>query len=476
MTDATMWTIVGVAYLATWSLIPHVLLKRTTHTSGALAWIFTIVFVPFVGAMLFGIFGTNRWENRPRMQRSAKLAIDSRLPRDADAWIAGPHQLHDWQPIAQAARNSTGRPVMAGNTVQLYADTHRSIEAIESIIRSAQRWIHIEFYIWRHDEIGTKLRDLLIEKAQAGIQIRFLFDGIGSIQLSRHFLRPLRDAGVQVAPFTPGIRLWHILSLNLRNHRKLVVTDQQMAFTGGMNIGDEYLHPTEMYGRWRDTQLTLTGPAAAQFQQVFAQDWLYATGEELTDDAYFPTPRESGAVPTQVVADGPDDEVDTLYILAVAAIGQAKHRVTLTTPYFVPPDGLAVALSAAARRGVDVRMMVANRGNFLWTFQAGRSYYDRLLDCGVKIYEYNRGLFHPKTLTVDGQWSLVGTANWDFRSLFLNFELAVALFDPQVAETLEAHFEQDKQFADEICSRQWRQRSRWRILHEQFWRIFAPTL
>ncbi|MBW3600370.1 MAG: cardiolipin synthase, partial [Planctomycetes bacterium] len=439
-------------------------------------WIFAIIFLPYVGALVCGLFGTTRWERRTGRKRAAAAQIDQSIPAGTEELETGGDELHRWAPVARLVADLTGAPALSGNQVELSADTRRSLEMVEETIDAAQRWIHIEFYIWRSDKVGRHIRDRLIEKARAGVQVRFLYDGVGSMQLSRQFLKPLRAAGVHVAPFTPGLQVWHMLTLNLRNHRKIVVTDQQTAFTGGMNIGDEYVHPTKSYGQWRDTQLRLRGPAASQLQRVFAQDWLFATGEELTASEYYPAPQRCGPAAAQVVADGPDNAVDTFYMAAVAVLGLARERVTLTTPYFVPPEGLEVALAAAARRGVRVRLMIACRGNFIWTLHAGRSYYESLLDAGVEIYEYEKGLFHAKTFSVDGEWSLVGTPNWDFRSLILNFETAVAFFDRQLAEELESHFEQDREFARRIDQDQWRRRSRLTVLHEQFWRIFAPVL
>lgn len=476
MTDSTIWTLVAAGYLLTWLLIPWVLLKRTVHASAAVAWILSIIFIPFLGALLCVVAGTTRWERQSGRMRQATEYIDQRLPEWRRKFRVPPPQLGRWHSLAKLVSGLTGMGVTSGNAVKSLADTTCSLEQIEQMIRSARRWVHVEFYIWRPDSAGERIRDLLIQKAKEGLNVRLLYDGIGSLWLGRKFLRPMQKAGVQTACFTPGFSLWHLMTLNLRNHRKIVIVDGEIALTGGMNIGREYTHFTKSYGEWRDTQVVVRGPAVLQLQQVFAQDWYFATGESLTGEEFYPEPQSCGDVAAQVVVDGPDDDEDTIYSLLAAALGQAERCVTLSTPYFVPPEGLAVSLETAARRGIRVRLMTANRGNFIWTHQAGRSYYDALLRAGVEIWEYNRGLYHPKVVVVDDEWSLVGTPNLDYRSLILNFEVAVASFDKGVAAELENEFEHDLQFATRINREEWQQRSKLTRLHEQFWRLIAPIL
>lgn len=480
MSLPSFWTVVTLlaiaGYLLTWLLIPWVLLKRSVHPSASVAWIMAILFIPFVGALSCALFGVTRWERRSAKKQQASAAVNRQLPAWQQAHAVGERQLGRWAPLARLTRGLTGAEVTADNHVRMLPDTVRSAQLIKQVVQESQHWIHLEFYIWQQDRLGTELRDMLIEKARQGVEVRLLFDGVGSMLIGRHFLKPMQRAGVRTAYFTPGARLANLLTLNLRNHRKLVISDGSSAVTGGMNIGDEHIHPTKSYGHWRDTQIMVRGPAVAQLQEVFARDWAYATGEVLTAEKYYTRPGSPGRTPATVIADGPDDDVDTFYNIMVAAIGLAQHRITLGTPYFVPPEGLIIALETAARRGVHVRMMVADRGNFLWSREAGRSYYDGLLAAGVEIHEYQRGIYHPKTLTVDGQWCMVGTANCDFRSLLLNFEVGVSMFDEDLACQLDEHFENDLQDARRVDPAAWQRRSRMTRLKERFWGLFAPLL
>jgi cardiolipin synthase A/B len=474
MTDWMIWLPVA-GYFLTWLLIPWVLLRPKAHPSAAVAWIMVIIFMPFAGALLCGIFGGTHWKVRERKQE-ASSQLDRRLPDRDEKYRVAAERLGRFAPLDCLGARLTGAWAAAGNHVEILDDTRASLEQIEEIIKSAQKWVHIEFYIWRNDNVGKRVRDLLIEKAREGVEVRFLYDGIGSMLLTRKFFRPLQDAGIRAATFTPGLDLWHLLTLNFRNHRKLVIADGRTALTGGMNLGEEYLRRTRRFGDLRDTQVYVEGPAVLQFQEMFAQDWFYATGEELIGDEFYPQPENHGRVPAQVVADGPDNDVDSLYALLMAALGLAEEQVTIATPYFIPPEGLAMALETAALRGVRVRLLVARRGNFTWTLEAGRSYYEPLLNAGVEIWEYQKGLFHGKTFTVDGAWSLVGSTNWDYRGFYLNFEVSLAIFDHHVAAELEKQFDNYLEAAERIDPDQWRRRSTAARLHEQFWRIFAPAL
>lgn len=474
--DPTTATILAiVAYFCTWTLIPWVLLKRRVHESASVAWLIAIVFIPFVGAILCLLLGNMRWEKQSKIKREASAEIRRELEAKNHDLRRAHTSLERWTPLAKLVEQMTGVAVTDGNEIDHLPSTVRSLQVLEDMLRSAQDFIHIEFYIWRHDRAGHRIQQLLMEKAREGVTVRLLYDGFGSLFLGKKFLKAMEAAGVEIAQFAPGLRLWPIGTLHLRNHRKIVVVDGRVGFTGGMNIGDEYIHPTKDFGEWRDTQLRVGGPVVLQLQRVFAADWFYATGETLTSEKYYPAPNQSGQVPCQVVADGPDNEVDIYYCLLVAAFGMAQQSITIATPYFVPPDGLAVAMQAAVRRGVRVRIMVADRGNWLWTKMAGRSYYHDLLAAGIEILEYEKGLYHPKTITVDGEWSLIGTPNCDYRSLFLNFEVAIASFNADLAKEVEVQFEKDATMATPISFEAWQKRPKITRLHEEFWRLFAPV-
>lgn len=471
------WIYLAVSvYFLSWLLIPWVLLKKSMNPTAAVAWIMSVAFLPYLGAVLLLLFGVNRIERRKRFKQAASERINRQIPSLPDRYDPVNQLSELQQQLAVLAERVSSTWPTAGNEVQLLPEAELTFQLFEEEILAARQSIHVEYYIWRPDRIGTKLRDLLIRKAQEGIEVRFLYDSFGSLFLGSKFLRPMSDAGVAVAPFLPGRSLRERWSINLRNHRKLLIIDGHVGFTGGMNVGDEHLGLNPAYGRWRDTQLKVRGPAVLQLQQVFVEDWYYATGEELTGSAYFPEAEHPGNAVAQVIFGGPHADVAAFLSLMFAGITRARKGITLATSYFVPPTSLAMALETAARQGVRVRLLVAKKANFLWTLLAGRSYYSSLLEAGAEIYEYQDGFFHAKTLTVDGQWSLVGSPNFDARSLVLNFEVGLAIYSQCLARELEEQFERDVQRSTRVDPAAWADRSTWQMLGEQFCRLFGPIL
>lgn len=474
-TIVALSTILG--YLTTLSLIPLVLLRKSRQSVAAVAWIMAIVTMPCLGGFLFVVFGINQVGRRLQDKQLASHLLQRSLPPLEHHHLAAINQLEPVQrQLLRLSHRLCRQPATVNNRVQLLNNPDIAFAEIEAAINSAKDSIHLEYYIWQPDKLGTRLRDLLIRKAEAGVMVRFLYDGFGSYGLSRKFLRPMLSAGIKVATFVPGQTLQERWSINLRSHRKMIIVDGSTGFTGGMNVGDEYLGQSKKFGYWRDTHLKLVGPAVRQLQEVFVLDWKYATGEELHAHEWFPDPPEPGTISVQIVAGGPDDEDSVFHNLFFAAIGAAQTQVTLSTCYFVPTAPLVMALEAAARRGVRTRIMVSGAKVYYATHRAGRSDYDTLLRAGVDIHEYQRGLFHAKTLTIDGQWSLIGTPNFDARSVFLNFEVAAAVHSASVAEQLDAQFDLDILDAKKIHPEQWSRRSTWQRLQENLCRMFSPIL
>ena len=301
----TIWGIISaLGYLLTLVLIRWVLLMKKRQPASTIAWILAIVALPFLGGVLFLFFGINRVDRRvASKQQDGRTIVKPRLEQDQ---ATSGDALNDQQRrlMRLAGRISESVPTF-GNKIELLIDTNRTLGLIEQAILSAQESLHLEYYIWQPDRTGTRMRDLLVQKAKEGVTVRFLYDGIGSMRLSKRFLQPMREAGIHVASFLPGATWRQRWSLNLRNHRKIVIVDGKTGFTGGMNVGDEYLGKNPHLGYWRDTHLKLLGPAVLQLQHIFVEDWYYATGEKLTQPEIFPRPEEPGDVSAQVLAGQP---------------------------------------------------------------------------------------------------------------------------------------------------------------------------
>lgn len=457
-------------------LTVSLLLRHQRPPVSAVAWLMSIVFLPYLGAVLFWFFGMNRVKRRQRAWWKLRKRKDRHRDDRALPGCAPPEMNRLQRRLTELAFHASGSGCTCGNAVRLLPDSQDAFAAIERAIRSARYQVHVQYYIYRPDRIGTRIRDALVAKAREGVKVRFMYDGIGSWGLNRRFLKPMLDAGIDVCAFLPGRSFRERWSINLRNHRKLVIVDDRIAFTGGLNVGDEYLGRNPAWGYWRDTQLELAGPVVRQLIDVFKEDWYCAMDQDIPDaprPADDERPQETLA---QVIADGPDLDVRPLRMVLLSAILEAEQSITLSTGYFVPTPSLQEALCTAASRGVRVRILVAGPSTYWYTLWAGRSYYRELLDRGVEIYEYRKGLFHAKVLAVDGCWSLIGTPNFDVRSLDLNFEVAVAFCDRRIAAELERQFDGDAEHSWRIDPERWSERSSWRIRGENFCRLFGPLL
>jgi len=304
--------------------------------------------------------------------------------------------------------------------------------------------------------------------ARAGVEVRFLYDAMGSVNLRGRTLRPLLEAGGKATAFLPLNPLRSRIQVNLRNHRKIVVIDGHVAFTGGMNVGDEYLGRCPAVGYWRDSFLKLEGPAVAGLQRVFAEDWDFACREALNGDDYFPEPPEAGDAVVQVV-----ESIREVYF---AAILSARERLWVASPYVVPDSGLLDALRLARYRGVDVRLLTVLRPDHYLAWYAARYYYPALLDAGVEIHRYKRGMMHAKVMIADGQWAMVGSANLDNRSLHLSFEAGCVLHTPALVAELEEQFRQDVLDSVRLDADTFAARSFGSRLSENACRLLSPLL
>ena len=463
-------------YAVTLLLLRWVVFSRKRQPVAATAWILAIIFIPILGGLLFLLLGTHNIHRRREGKLAAARNLAPKLPNISQFELRDLELTQQQNRLALLINRECCGVLTGNNTVEVIADTLLTQQRMEEAILGARQTLDLEYYIWQPDRTGTRVRDMLIERARAGVKVRFLYDALGSMALNRKFLSPMTEAGIQVVSFLPGSTFRERWSLNNRCHRKIVIVDGTVGFTGGMNIGDEYLGGNPDIGHWRDTHLRIEGPAVWQLQQVFAEDWFYSTGEELTDEALFPPPPRSGQAIAQVVSGGPDGVREPFHTLTFAAINEARQSITIATSYFAPTFPLVMALETAAARGVKVRIIVAGKSVYPWTVWVGRSFYDTLLRAGVEIYEYKKGVMHSKTLTIDGVWSLVGTANFDYRSMLLNFEVAVALYGEGYARELEGQFLADLEHCQPIRLAAWDERSLSRVFVENVCRLFAPVV
>jgi cardiolipin synthase len=448
-----MRTALILCYLATWAFIPHLLLLKK-RPSSTLAWLWAIVFMPFVGAAAYFAFGTDRLKRRRLRRRrystrSARLPVGTEATDPRTAELVARLPLRDRQFIQLLSRINQ-LPVSSARTVQILRDASEFYGSLERRIAAARHHVHLEFYIWNADTTGERFLTALVGAARRGVVVRLLLDGVGSRGFAENLVKDLLTAGGNFSWFQSLDPKRNRFFLNLRNHRKLAVVDGEAAYVGGMNIGREYEGLDPQIGHWRDVQMEVDGPIVRELQDVFADDWFFATGEKIASPAFFPEPAQPGRFASHVVLGGPDRRNEPISKSIVSLCNEASSRVWIATGYFVPDDIILAALELAASRGVDVRLLISEKNDHPWLVTVGRSYYGQLLAAGVRIFEYSVGINHAKVLLADDRWAMVGSANLDYRSMRLNFELNILCHSEERNSELARILEHDFALSQEV--------------------------
>jgi len=448
------------------TLLSILSLKR--NSTSVIAWAMTVLFIPLFGLISYWLFGYQsvyRPLARKKRHAQAYRQRTSSSENGIEKLAAG-----------DLATSLGASPRTAGNSIELFHDGRATFDAMLKAIREAKQSIHLELFIFRADGLGTAFIEAMTERAKAGVPVRFLFDAVGSWTLRQRHLQPLVDAGGKVSPFLAISLLKRSFQINLRNHRKLLVVDGQTAFTGGFNVGDEYLGLDPFFGPWRDTFMRVQGPTVRHMQRIFIEDWSFATREELNEDDYVGRFESTGGVYAQIACSGPDQELKTIRETYFASIVKAKERVWIASPYFVPDASLLDALCLAARSGRDVRLLLPFRPDKWLPFLAARYYWTEVLAAGVKIYQYTAGFMHSKVMIIDDAWSSVGSANFDCRSLYLNFEMTCLMESKDVVDELESALLLDMETAIRVVPEVFEQRGFAGRMAENACRLFSPIL
>lgn len=443
---------------------------------GAIAWSISLITFPWLTLPLYWILGRRKFQGYAEALRSAYLQhyelVHQAYYATAQYQVTLPPELATLQTLAD---RFTPLAFTAGNTTQLLIDGPPTFQAMLDAIAAAQDYILLQFYIVRDDTLGNQFRQALIQKAQAGVRIYFLYDEIGCQGLPKAYWRSLQEQGVQVSAFNttkgPGNRL----QLNFRNHRKILIVDGQVGFLGGFNIGDEYLGKDRRLGPWRDTHLAIHGAAVKTLQMVFMRDWYWATckvPEVSWQTAVDPNQHET----LLILPTGPADSLPACTLFFMNLINQARDRLWIATPYFVPDDSILTALKLAAIRGVDVRILLPDRPDHLMVYLCSFSYYAEMEAANVKLYRYKEGFMHQKVILVDHMLAGVGTVNLDNRSFFLNFEATVFGIHPSFICRVEEMLSQDLNLSYEVKLSDYTNRSFWFRLMVRIARLLTPVL
>ncbi|WP_020619940.1 cardiolipin synthase [Paenibacillus daejeonensis] len=447
------------------------------------AWLLILLFLPSVGFLLYLVVGQNLSrrkiykvkvdrlkEIRDILSRQFRLLEQGKIVY-RDPVIANYHDMILMNLVSAYSLFTQN------NRVEIFTDGNSKFNSLLDAIEQAEHHIHLLYFIVRDDELGKRLISALARKAREGVEVRFLFDHVGSRALPRRFFSELVEAGGEMAAFFPSRIPLLNLRLNYRNHRKLAIIDGYEAYIGGFNIGNEYLGLVERFGFWRDTHLKLVGSAVQQIQVQFVLDWNLASKSQIPiDEEYLPKPREGGNVGMQIIASGPDSEAEPIKNAYLKMIYAAKESIYLQTPYFIPDESLLTALKLASLSGVDVKIMIPKNPDHKLVYWASSSYLGDLLESGVRCYLYEAGFLHAKTIVVDGVVGSVGTANMDIRSFRLNFEMNAFIYDSATASRLKAIFEEDSNGCIELTREQYNKRPLRLRLKESLARLLSPVL
>ena len=462
-----VYLVLGWVVYVLWLCVWIVLQKR--EPVATLSWVMALAMLPYLGFLIYFLFGPQRIK-RQRLRRGRSRSGMGRFAaacRDDAACVE----------LARLGQASTGLPPATATTAQWLVDGSATYAALLEAIAGARHHVHLEYYIWKPDRSGQRLLAALVERARAGVKVRLLLDAVGSSGMGRRHLRPLLDAGGEVGwfhptRFRPFTRPW----LNLRTHRKIVVVDGLAGFTGGINVTDEQ-DESLVADAFRDLHLRVEGEVVRSLQLAFMEDWVYAAEcdpHDFDDPGYWPQAAQ-GPIQAQLLVSGPDSPWESIHRMYVGAIHEARRRVWLATPYFVPGEAARMALTSAALGGLDVRLLVPRRSDSRLVTLAARSYFDELLLAGVRIHEYGPRMLHTKALLVDEDVCLVGSANFDHRSFRLNFEASMLLRDRDACAALSQLLEGE--FAAATPVRADRPAGLWRHrLPEAFARLLSPLL
>lgn len=473
-----------IGYLVVLLLVCLRVLFETHSSTKTLAYLLFCILIPVIGIVFYLTFGINYWKLK---LYSKKAVADEKLLQQLKKNIAqyeasvvkAPEASVTYHAeLASMLIKDLKSPLTANNKVKLLLNGEEKFPELMSCLDNAKHHIHLEYYIFEQDEIGSAVIGLLIKKAKEGVVVRFIYDDFGSPGIKRKVEKRMQEAGIEIHPFSKVHFYLLANRINYRNHRKIVIIDGQTAFTGGINVSDKYINNKAGKLFWRDTHLRIDGPGVYYLQYLFLSDWNFCCGSSLeAEDLHFAKPviqQEDTYV--QVVGSGPDSEQPYVLFSILQAIYLAKEEILITTPYFIPGDNIVDALRIAASSGLSVKLLVPGKSDSRLVNAASKANYAALLKAGVEIYLYQKGFVHAKTMVADGKLSMIGTSNMDHRSFELNFEVNAIVYDVPFSQQLRHVFFEDIKDAKKINEMLWNNRSFYARLADRIGRLFSPAL
>ncbi|WP_270301706.1 cardiolipin synthase [Terrisporobacter petrolearius] len=472
------------------------LILENRDPSKTLIWILIFMLFPVIGILFYAILGRNirkikmkktykmannmKKENilfnldemKELAQGQSKMIKEGKLPYDKNI---------DFRvlKIVSLLLNTGIFPFTINNNVEIYVDGNEKFKNLIKDIRNAKDHIHLEYFIIKDSKIGEKIKKELIDKAKSGVKIRIIYDDVGCWRFwfHRKFFNEMRTYGIEIIPYLKGkITIPIGGQLNYRNHRKIVVIDGKIGYTGGINIGDEYIGKNKKFGYWRDTHIRIEGTSVYMLQMIFLTDWYYNTKKVLLKENLFPKLKDKGSCMMQIVASGPDSDWESMHYAYFYAICQAKKSIYIETPYFIPDESLLKALKCAALSGVELIILFPKIADHKIVNTASYSYFQEILESGGKVYLYNKGFLHSKLIIIDDFMASTGSANMDLRSFKLNFEVNAFIYDENIIDEIKKKFLEDLKHGKELKQNMFENRKIVNKIKESVCRLFSPIL
>ena len=458
--------------------IVYMVFKEKRSANSIIAWTLILYIAPFIGFIVFLLVGRKMNKSNMFGIKNAEIKVLEKYDRQVKERSQVPVENMD---MIMALETIDYSPYRNDNEVCMYSDGKEFFDALLKSLNKAKKSINIEFYIFKNDDIGTKILDILEEKAKNGVEVRLLYDSVGSRLLNRNVLKKLRAVGGKTGEFFPSWLKLINLNMNFRDHRKIVVIDNKVAFVGGFNVGDEYLGKDKKFGYWRDTHIKFKGSAVKDLNLRFLADWRYATKEEVDLSHVLEISDENIGEPNtgmQIVSSGPNlSDRYEIKLAYLKMIQRAKKYLYIQSPYLIIDKSISDSLKLASASGVDVRIMTPGKGDHPFVYWANLAYAGDLLEYGVKIYHYDRSAFlHAKTVVIDDEICSIGTANMDTRSFELNFEVNAFIYSETISKQQKSEFEKDILKSEELTLEKYQNRSRGVKIKESLSRLFSDVL
>lgn len=475
-------SILVTAYAVTMLVIVILIILENRSPLKTISWTLVLMLLPGLGVVFYIFFGQNLRKEKiiaRKGHKNEELLISmahAQISRLGNGIFTGNTKIAAKKHIIKLMLNNSNSVVTIGNRVKILNNGAETFDEMIHALEEARHYIHMEYYIFADDNIGRLFLDVLKRKAAEGVEVRLIFDDVGSWELKKPFFAQLHAAGIEAESFLPVHFPKFTSKVNYRNHRKITIIDGQVGFMGGINIADRYVFGDRSYGVWRDMHMMIEGDAVNTLQMVFATDWYFVKQVELADKKYFPLKQPLGDTLIQIASSGPDTDWPAIMMGMFHAIASAQKYVYITTPYFMPGETILMALKSAAMGGVDIRLLIPYRSDAWFTRLCSFSYIKELLIANVKVYFYTKGFLHSKMMVVDDTLCTLGSTNIDTRSFEQNFEINAFMFDENLARQVRQIFLNDLNDSSKVEYRQWVKRPKKQKIKESFARLFSPLL